>query len=452
MENKIDLIKKRDDFNNTNKNEFKMLKDNGENINIIFEKLTKIDPLSLDEYISLGGYESLLKAIELNQDSIISEIEKSSLISRSHGNKIIAEKLSICKSIESEQKYVLCCAEGQETDISAYEQIIIRDPFSIIEGMTIAARAINASKGIIYINYKNELAANIMKQAIEMVLNKGFLGNNILNINFNFELDVIVGNKRLYRGIDLDLLNFIENVVENPPPRSIFPEIEGLWCKPTFIEDVETYSNINWIIKNGSSSFFKIGKGKAKGTKVFSLSGIVKKQGLIEVETGKSLKYIIENNGEGLNEENVKVAYFKGISENFLNLKESDVNIDLETLEGLGSSLAFDCIEIMGDNVCMVNIAKSIMGFVEDKSCGKCAPCRIGNKRILESLERISKGNGIINDLNMILDLAPKIIDSAMCGLGKSAAQKVLSIAENFKDEYESHIINKSCEAKICKF
>src|SRR5574344_987894 len=412
----------------------------------------KINPENIEEYIAVGGYEALKKALNMTQDDIINEVTISGIRGRGGAGFSTGKKWAFTKSAESKIKYVCCNADEGDPGAFMDRSILEGDPNSVIEAMIIAGYAIGASQGYIYVRAEYPIAVERLNIAISQAKKMGFLGNNILNSGFDFNLELRLGAGAFVCGEETALMNSIEGNRGEPRPRPPFPAIKGLFGKPTLLNNVETYANIPKIILNGGNWYNKIGTEGSKGTKVFALGGNITNVGLVEVPMGTTLREIVYDIGGGIpNGRRFKAAQMGGPSGGCVPEKYIDTPIDYDSLTKIGAMMGSGGLIVMDNSKCMVDIAKCFWEFTVDESCGKCPPCRIGTRRMLEILDRITKGKGEDGDIEKLEKLAKNIKASAPCGLGQTAPNPVLSTIKYFRDEYEAHIYEKRCPAGVCK-
>ena len=412
-----------------------------------------IDPENIDEYIAFDGYKALEKVLfEMSQDDVINEITESGLRGRGGAGFPTGKKWYFTKIAEGDQKYVVCNADEGDPGAFMDRSILEGDPHSVIEAMMIAGYAVGANKGYIYVRAEYPIAVHRFQTAINQAKEYGILGENIFGTDFSFDLEVRLGAGAFVCGEETALLESIEGRSGRPRLKPPFPANSGLWQKPTLINNVETYANITKIILNGAKWYSSIGTEKSKGTKVFALGGNVVNVGLVEVPMGTTLREIVFDIGGGIpGGHEFKAAQTGGPSGGCIPAEHLDTPIDYESLSQIGSMMGSGGLIVMDDTKCMVNLAKFYLGFTVDESCGKCTPCRIGTKRMLEILERITEGNGETDDLEKLERLAKTIQKASVCGLGQTAPNPVLSTMKYFRDEYIAHIRDKKCPAKECK-
>lgn len=442
--------------NNLNNNSFDSIKKFKIEKNILIKEIvlknsSNLNPSSLDNYLDNNGFQGIFKTLTSKIDPI-SIILESNLRGRGGAGFPTGKKLLAVKSMKESTKHVVC--NGDEGDPGAFmdRALLEGDPFKIIEGMLIAGKAINAKNGYIYVRAEYPLAIKRVQEAINICYKHGLLGINILNSNFSFDLDIKYGAGAFVCGEETALIHSMEGDRGEPTLRPPYPFKEGYEHYPTLVNNVETFANIPNIIINGSEWFNKIGTGESKGTKIFSLTGDIKKPGLIEVEMGTKLSDIIFNIGGGIkNDFKLKAIQTGGPCGGALTQKELGIKITYEDLRDAGSIMGSGGMIIISEKKCMVNMAKFFMEFSASESCGKCTPCRIGTTRIYELLDKITKGESNIPDLNSLIFLCQTLQVASLCGLGKSAPNPVLSFINKFKDEFLDHINNKKCPTLVCK-
>lgn len=412
-----------------------------------------IDPENIDEYIAFDGYKALEKVLfEMSQDDVINEVTESGLRGRGGAGFPTGKKWYFTKIAEGDQKYVVCNADEGDPGAFMDRSILEGDPHSVIEAMMIAGYAVGANKGYIYVRAEYPIAVHRFQTAINQAKEYGILGKNIFGTDFSFDLEIRLGAGAFVCGEETALLESIEGRSGRPRLKPPFPANCGLWQKPTLINNVETYANITKIILNGAKWYSSIGTEKSKGTKVFALGGNVVNVGLVEVPMGTTLREIVFDIGGGIpGGHEFKAAQTGGPSGGCIPAEHLDTPIDYESLSQIGSMMGSGGLIVMDDTKCMVNLAKFYLGFTVDESCGKCTPCRIGTKRMLEILERITEGNGETEDLEKLERLAKTIQKASVCGLGQTAPNPVLSTMKYFRDEYIAHIRDKKCPARECK-
>ncbi len=412
-----------------------------------------INPEDIDEYIAFDGYKALEKVLKtMNQDEVIDEVTKSGLRGRGGAGFPTGKKWSFVKAEANEIKYVICNADEGDPGAFMDRSILEGDPHSVIESMIIAGYAIGACRGFIYVRAEYPIAVERLEIAIKQAEDYGILGKNIFGTTFSFDIEIRLGAGAFVCGEETALLESVEGKRGQPRLKPPYPAHSGLWGCPTLINNVETYANITRIILNGSEWYSSIGTEKSKGTKVFALGGNVNNVGLVEVPMGTTLREIIYDIGGGIpNGRAFKAAQTGGPSGGCIPTQNLDTPIDYESLSSIGSMMGSGGLIVMDDTKCMVNIAKFYLEFTVSESCGKCTPCRIGTKRMLEILQKICDGKGTQEDLIKLDKLANSIKKSSVCGLGQTAPNPVLSTMKYFAEEYKEHVIDKNCRAKECK-
>ena len=412
-----------------------------------------INPEDIDEYIAFDGYKALEKVLkEMSQDDVIKVISDSGLRGRGGAGFPTGKKWQFTKDVESEQKYVVCNADEGDPGAFMDRSILEGDPHCVLEAMMIAGYAIGANKGFIYVRAEYPIAVKRLKIAIEQAREYGILGNNIFDSKFNFDIEVRLGAGAFVCGEETALLESIEGKRGQPRVKPPFPAVSGLFKKPTLINNVETYANITKIILNGAQWYSSIGTEGSKGTKVFALGGNVHNIGLVEVPMGTTLREIIYDIGGGIpNGREFKAAQTGGPSGGCIPKEHLDTPIDYESLKEIGSMMGSGGLIVMDDTKCMVSLAKFYLGFTVSESCGKCTPCRIGTKRMLEILEKICDGKGEEEDLIKLEKLSVNIKRASVCGLGQTAPNPVQSTMKYFMNEYKEHVIDKKCKTNECK-
>jgi len=411
-----------------------------------------IDPGSIEDFLSRGGYEGLKKALTMTQDQVIAEVEKSGLRGRGGGGFPTGKKWRSCQQVSSDQKYMLC--NGDEGDPGAFmdRSLMEGDPHSVLEGLIIGAFAIGASKGILYIRDEYDLALRDVQKAIDEARKMGYLGENILNSGFNFDCEIVRGGGAFVCGESSALMSSIEGKVGEPRVKYIRSVEKGLFEKPTVLNNVETLANIPYILLHGGDEYAKLGTEGSKGTKVFSLVGKVERTGLVEVPMGVTLRELVFDIGGGIaGGGRFKAVQTGGPSGGCIPESLMDLKIDFDSLKESGSMMGSGGIIVMDEATCMVDLARYYVKFLSGESCGKCTPCREGLRCMLEILTRICEGKGTLRDLDLLEELAYTATQASLCELGKTAANPVLSTLKYFRDEYEEHINNKHCPAGACK-
>ncbi|MDO5478983.1 MAG: NADH-quinone oxidoreductase subunit NuoF, partial [Clostridia bacterium] len=412
-----------------------------------------IDPENIDEYIAMDGYQALGKVLtEMKPQEVIDVILASGLRGRGGAGFPTGRKWQFTAGAPGKQKIVACNADEGDPGAFMDRSVLEGDPHCLIEAMAIAAYAVGADQGYIYVRAEYPIAVKRLQIAINQAKEYGLLGKNIFNTGFNFDLEIRLGAGAFVCGEETALMRSIEGHRGEPKCRPPFPAIKGLFDKPTLLNNVETYANITQIILNGAEWFASMGTEKSKGTKVFALGGKINNTGLVEIPMGTTLREVIYEIGGGIpNGKKFKAAQTGGPSGGCIPAEHLDVPIDYDNLIAIGSMMGSGGLIVMDEDTCMVDIAKFFLEFTVDESCGKCAPCRIGTKRMLEILEKITEGKGTLEDIDTLEELASTITTSAFCGLGQTAPNPVLSTLRYFRDEYIAHVVDKTCPAGVCK-
>ena len=420
---------------------------------IVLKNCGLIDPENIDVYLAFDGYKALEKVLtSMSPDDVIKEVSDSGLRGRGGAGFPTGRKWQFAKNSTDEQKYVACNADEGDPGAFMDRSVLEGDPHAIIEAMAIAAYAIGANKGYVYVRAEYPIAVHRLQVAIDQARDYGLLGDNIMEKGFKFDLEIRLGAGAFVCGEETALMESVEGRRGEPRPRPPFPAVKGLFGKPTLLNNVETYANITQIILNGASWYASIGTEKSKGTKVFALGGNINNVGLVEVPMGITLREIVYDIGGGIpNGRKFKAAQTGGPSGGCIPEQYLDTPIDYESLSAIGSMMGSGGLIIMDDTTCMVNLARFFLDFTVDESCGKCPPCRIGTKRMLEILERLVAGKGKDGDIEKLEKLALNIKRSSLCGLGQTAPNPVLSTLKYFRNEYEAHIYEKRCPAGECK-
>ena len=422
-------------------------------VRVVLRNCGQIDPENIEDYIAENGYLALGKVLsEMTPEQVIEEVLASGLRGRGGAGFPAAKKWQLARNTPDFPKYLICNADEGDPGAFMNRRVLEGDPHSVIEGMVIAAYAIGASRGYIYCRAEYPLAVKTLKTAIQQARSFGLLGDNILDSGFAFDLEVRMGAGAFVCGEETALISSIEGKRGEPRTRPPFPAVKGLWGKPTNNNNVETYANVPQIILNGSAWFASMGTEKSKGTKTFAIAGDVKNTGLIEVPLGITLREIIYDVGGGIKDnKGFKAAQIGGPMGGCLPEKFLDLNVDYESLISVGAMMGSGGLIVMDEETCMVDIARYFMDFTQDESCGKCTPCRIGTRRLLELLERICDGKGQEGDIERLEKLCHEIGKNSLCGLGQGAPNPVLSTLQHFRHEYEAHIYDKKCPAKVCR-
>lgn len=412
-----------------------------------------INPENIDEYIGTNGYEALGKVLtEYTPDQVIQTILDSGLRGRGGGGFPTGMKWKLAKGNDADQKYVCCNADEGDPGAFMDRSVLEGDPHVLLEAMAIAGYAIGATQGFVYVRAEYPIAVERLEIAIAQAREYGLLGKNIFNRGFDFDIDIRLGAGAFVCGEETALMTSIEGNRGEPRPRPPFPAQKGLFGKPTILNNVETYANIPPIILNGAEWFASMGTEKSKGTKVFALGGKINNTGLVEIPMGTTLREIVDEIGGGIpNGKKFKAAQTGGPSGGCIPVSHFDIPIDYDNLIGIGSMMGSGGLIVMDEDNCMVDIAKFFLEFTVDESCGKCTPCRIGTKRLHEILDKITKGNGTLEDLDKLEELCYYIKENSLCGLGQTAPNPVLSTLRYFREEYHAHVIDKKCPSGVCK-
>ena len=414
-----------------------------------------INPENIDEYIGEGGYQALAKVLtEMTPDDVIQTILDSGLRGRGGGGFPTGMKWKLARNIvkDADQKYVCCNADEGDPGAFMDRSVLEGDPHVVLEAMAIAGYAIGATQGYIYVRAEYPIAVERLEIAIKQAREYGLLGNNIFGTDFSFDIGLRLGAGAFVCGEETALMTSIEGNRGEPRPRPPFPAEKGLFQKPTILNNVETYANIPQIILNGADWFASMGTEKSKGTKVFALGGKIHNTGLVEVPMGTTLRTVIEEIGGGIpNGKKFKAAQTGGPSGGCIPAEHMDIPIDYDNLISIGSMMGSGGLIVMDEDNCMVDIAKFFLEFTVDESCGKCTPCRIGTKRMYEMLDKITRGQGTLEDIDKLEVLCYYIKQNSLCGLGQTAPNPVLSTLRYFRDEYVAHVVDKKCPAGVCK-
>lgn len=412
-----------------------------------------IDPEKIDEYIAFDGYKALGKCLtELSREEVIDIVKRSGLRGRGGAGFSTGTKWEFAYKSQADKKYVAC--NGDEGDPGAFmdRSVLEGDPHAVLEAMAIAGYAIGSDQGYIYVRAEYPIAVKRLQIAIDQAREYGLLGQNIFGTDFNFDIEIRLGAGAFVCGEETALLTSIEGKRGEPRPRPPFPAVKGLFAKPTILNNVETYANVPRIILNGADWFASMGTEKSKGTKVFAVGGKIINTGLVEVPMGTTLREVVYDIGGGIpNGKKFKAAQTGGPSGGCIPAEHLDVPIDYDNLIAIGSMMGSGGLIVMDEDNCMVDIAKFFLEFTVDESCGKCTPCRVGCKRLLELLTKVTDGTATMDDLDEMEKLCYYIKDNALCGLGQTAPNPVLSTLKYFRHEYEEHILEKKCSAGVCK-
>ncbi|MBO5494724.1 MAG: NADH-quinone oxidoreductase subunit NuoF [Eubacterium sp.] len=412
-----------------------------------------IDPENIEEYIAVDGYAALAKVLtEMTPEDVIKCVSDSGLRGRGGGGFPTGFKWSLCAPNKADQKYVVCNADEGDPGAFMDRSVLEGDPHCIIEAMAICGYAIGATKGYVYVRAEYPIAVRRLQLAIDQAREYELLGKNIFNSGFDFDLEIRLGAGAFVCGEETALMTSIEGNRGEPRPRPPFPAVKGLYGKPTVENNVETFANVPQIILKGADWFASMGTEKSKGTKVFALGGKIKHTGLVEIPMGTTLREIIYDIGGGIpNGKKFKAAQTGGPSGGCIPASLIDTKIDYDNLIAIGCMMGSGGLIVMDEDSCMVDIAKFFLEFTVDESCGKCTPCRIGTKRILEMLEKITSGNGTMEDLKRLEELCYYVKNNSACGLGQTAPNPVLATLKFFRDEYVAHVKDKKCPAGVCK-
>ena len=411
-----------------------------------------INPESIEEAMGYGAFRGLEKALKMTPQEVIDQVLASGLRGRGGGGFPSGRKWQFAKNSVSDQKYVVC--NGDEGDPGAFmdRSILEGNPYAVIEGMMIAGYAIGASEGYFYVRAEYPIAVKRLRNAIRQMNEIGILGENIMGTGFSFQAHIRLGAGAFVCGEETALLNSIEGKRGMPRPRPPFPAVKGLWDEPTIVNNVETLACVPYILREGAAEFASCGTEKSKGTKVFALGGKVNNVGLVEIPMGTTLRELIYDIGGGIPDgKQFKAIQTGGPSGGCLTAEALDEPIDFDNLVAKGSMMGSGGAIVMDEDNCMVDVAKFYMEFICDESCGKCSPCRIGTKRMLEILTRITEGNGTMQDLEELEELGTVVKNNSLCALGQTAANPIISTLTHFREEYLAHIVDKTCPAKVCK-
>jgi len=412
-----------------------------------------IDPESIDDYMAADGYQAIEKVLKtMTPDDVINEVKEAGLRGRGGAGFNTGMKWGFARAAKGSPKYIICNADEGDPGAFMDRSVLESDPHSVLEGMLIAAYAIGASEGYIYCRAEYPLAVRRLKLAISQARKRGLLGKSIMGTDFDFDLKIREGAGAFVCGEETALMMSIEGHRGMPRFRPPFPAQSGLWGKPTNINNVETFANVAWIILNGSAAYNKFGSEKSKGTKVFALAGKVARGGLVEVPMGMSIRDIVFDIGGGTSSDLAfKAVQMGGPSGGCVPAGLADTQVDYDSLQAVGAIMGSGGMLVMDESTCMVDLAKFFLNFTQDESCGKCVPCRIGTKRMLEILERITGGEGKEGDIELLENLAASIKRASLCGLGQTAPNPTLTTIKYFREEYEAHIYDKKCPAKKCR-
>ena len=412
-----------------------------------------INPEVIDEYIALDGYAALGKVLtEMKPEDVIQTLLDSGLRGRGGGGFPTGLKWKLAAGNKADQKYVCCNADEGDPGAFMDRSILEGDPHAVLEAMAIAGYAIGATQGYIYVRAEYPIAVQRLEIAIKQAREYGLLGKDIFGTGFNFDIDLRLGAGAFVCGEETALMTSIEGNRGEPRPRPPYPAVKGLFGKPTILNNVETYANIPQIILKGADWFASMGTEKSKGTKVFALGGNINNTGLVEVPMGTTLRKVIDEIGGGIpGGKQFKAAQTGGPSGGCIPKEYYDIEIDYDNLISIGSMMGSGGLIVMDEDTCMVDIAKFFLEFTVDESCGKCTPCRVGTRRLLEILDKITSGKGTLEDIDKLEELAAYIKANSLCGLGQTAPNPVLSTLKFFRDEYVAHVVDKKCPAGVCK-
>ena len=422
-------------------------------VKIVTRNLGVIDPTKIEEYIARDGYFALAKVLkEMKPEDVIDEIKRSGLRGRGGAGFPTGLKWELARKQESDVKYIVCNADEGDPGAFMDRAILEGDPHSVLEGMVIAGYAVGASEGFIYVRAEYPLAIERLEIAIDQAREYGFLGEKIMGSDFNFDIEIRIGAGAFVCGEETALMASIEGERGQPRVKPPYPVERGLWGYPTVINNVETLANVPWIIRNGADEFKKYGTPSSPGTKVFALAGKVRNTGLVEVPMGITLRELIFEIGGGVpNGKKIKAVQTGGPSGGCIPAEYLDTPVDYESLQKLGAIMGSGGMVVMDEDDCMVDVAKFFLEFTVEESCGKCTPCREGTRKMLEILERITQGEGTMEDLETLEELGNIIKETSLCGLGQTAPNPVLSTLRYFREEYEAHVKEKRCPSKKCK-
>ncbi len=412
-----------------------------------------INPENIEEYIAMDGYQALGKVLtEMKPEDVIQTLLDSGLRGRGGGGFPTGLKWKLAAGNEADQKYVCCNADEGDPGAFMDRSVLEGDPHVVLEAMAIAGYAIGASQGYIYVRAEYPIAVHRLEIAIKQAREYGLLGKDIFGTGFDFDVEIRLGAGAFVCGEETALMTSIEGNRGEPRPRPPYPAVKGLFKKPTILNNVETYANIPQIILKGADWFASMGTEKSKGTKVFALGGKIKHTGLVEIPMGTTLREVIEEIGGGIpNGKKFKAAQTGGPSGGCIPAEHFDIPIDYDNLISIGSMMGSGGLIVMDEDTCMVDIAKFFLEFTVDESCGKCTPCRVGTKRLLEILTKITNGQGTLEDIDKMENLCHYIKENSLCGLGQTAPNPVLSTLRYFRDEYIAHVVDKKCPAGVCK-
>jgi len=421
-------------------------------VRIVLANCGIIDPERIDEAISRGAYKALAKALKtMSPEEVIDEVYRSGLRGRGGAGFPTGLKWKFTRQAKEEPKYIICNADEGDPGAFMDRSVLEGDPHAVIEGMIICAYAVGASHGYIYCRAEYPLAIKRLNIALNQARQENFLGSDILGSGFNFDIEIKEGAGAFVCGEETALIASIEGKRGMPRPRPPFPAESGVWGKPTNINNVETYANVPWIIRHGANEFARYGTERSKGTKVFALAGKVAKGGLVEVPMGMPIREVIFDIGGGIaGGKDIKAVQMGGPSGGCIPSRLLDTPIDYESITATGAIMGSGGMIVLDETSCVVDVAKFFLNFTQRESCGKCPFCRIGTKRMLEILERISEGKGKMEDLDLLYELALQVKEGSLCGLGQTAPNPVLTTLKYFREEYEAHVKDRRCPAKVC--
>ncbi len=414
---------------------------------------SQVDPCSIEDYIAAGGYSALAGVLDrVAPEEIVREIKASGLRGRGGGGFPTGRKWTECREAPGDERYVICNADEGDPGAFMDRCVLEGNPHLVLEGMMIGAWAVGARKGYVYVRNEYPLAVKHSRIAVEQMRELGLLGNNILGTSFSFDVGVARGGGAFVCGESTALMASLEGKVGEPRPKDVHTVVDGLWHKPTVLNNVETWANVPAIIQNGSAWFASKGTKGSKGTKILALTGRIKNTGLVEVAMGTPIRTVVFDIGGGaLNGNPIKAVQIGGPSGGCLPVSKFDLPVDFDVLQEIGSMVGSGGMVVMDEESCMVDVAKYFLTFLQDESCGKCVPCRLGVDRMLEIITDITEGRGTLKQLDLLEELAETVAETALCGLGKTAPNPVLSTLRHFRAEYEAHINNKKCPAGVCK-
>ena len=420
---------------------------------VVLRNCGVINPEDIDEYIAMDGYAALGKVLtEMTPEEVIQVVKDSGLRGRGGGGFPTGLKWSLCAPNKADQKYVVCNADEGDPGAFMDRSVLEGDPHSVIEAMAICGYACGCTKGFVYVRAEYPIAVKRLTIAIEQAREYGLLGTNIFDSGFDFDLEIRLGAGAFVCGEETALMTSIEGNRGEPRPRPPFPAVKGLFGKPTVENNVETFANIPQIILRGADWFASMGTEKSKGTKVFALGGKINHTGLVEIPMGTTLEHIIYEIGGGIpNGKKFKAAQTGGPSGGCIPASLIDTEVDYDNLTAIGCMMGSGGLIVMDEDTCMVDMAKFFLEFTVDESCGKCTPCRVGTKRLLEMLDKITSGKGTMEDIDRIEELCNYIKTNSLCGLGQTAPNPVLATLKFFRDEYIAHVVDKKCPAGVCK-